>query len=665
MLRSTHSARWQIIPWLLLGCGAITLRAQSPMLPDQPAVRPGGDVREAARQGLAALAEGRDDEAAKLLVDAASVWLLTDVDSATAGGDQDLGRQVLIGAGQALRRLGKNDRALRHFERALAISTSLGEQVALRVAIARCQLETDQAALARAQCDALLSLRLNADQRMVVDQLLVAVALAEGNLAEARQRFDAATADPLAVTEHAAHWALLAERMGTRALAARESEMAETAFAWVLSHAPEDFSRETASLGIAWALTQRGDYSAASERFEAFLQTFPESPHRGRARLIFAGCLRRVGEDARAEAELRGIANETPGSAVAAKAVLESIRLQGVRPLDVRFIETLRQMLAAEAVDPAVLATALVTAAASDDGTLWDAAFARFVEHRQAGEWVGAALAGLSAVEREQAGSRAEGLAIAMLQRTEVDDSLPYEPGFEAIMRWIAAEGAWEVGAEAVGPAAAFEQRGELSTVSLRLLSESLLRSGRRAAARDCLEQLVTERQDTDFFTLLRRAELSVELDSKRESGERVAEVVGMAAGGEQVNLARMLEAQWAIRAARLDVARTRLGEILADEESDPQLRPRAQWLIGETHFLQRDFAAAIEAYRKVEPLDQEGIWTPLALVQAGRSFEQLGRTREARLCYRGLLQKFGESSPADVARTRLAELGDIDKQRR
>jgi TolA-binding protein len=72
---------------------------------------------------------------------------------------------------------------------------------------------------------------------------------------------------------------------------------------------------------------------------------------------------------------------------------------------------------------------------------------------------------------------------------------------------------------------------------------------------------------------------------------------------------------------------------------------------------LQQDFADAVEAYRRVEGIDPNGMWVAAAMVQAGKSFEQLGRTREAAVCYSNLLSRFADTSHAALARRRLAAI--------
>jgi TolA-binding protein len=86
--------------------------------------------------------------------------------------------------------------------------------------------------------------------------------------------------------------------------------------------------------------------------------------------------------------------------------------------------------------------------------------------------------------------------------------------------------------------------------------------------------------------------------------------------------------------------------------------------MIGETHLLQHQFKEAIDAYRLVDQIDAAGHWSAASLLQAGRAFEQLGRPRDAVICYTGLLRKFADSPHAQLARDRLALLGTTSKLR-
>ena len=96
---------------------------------------------------------------------------------------------------------------------------------------------------------------------------------------------------------------------------------------------------------------------------------------------------------------------------------------------------------------------------------------------------------------------------------------------------------------------------------------------------------------------------------------------------------------------------------MVRSSDSPPVLRARAQWEIGESFFMQRKFQEAIESYRKVEGLCTDGPHIAASLVQAGKSFEQLGLTRQAGDCYSALLVRFADSPHADEARRRMAAL--------
>jgi len=185
------------------------------------------------------------------------------------------------------------------------------------------------------------------------------------------------------------------------------------------------------------------------------------------------------------------------------------------------------------------------------------------------------------------------------------------------------------------------------------------MQTDRIKEAREWWNYVVDTREATDFPTLLRcaEAETSVGNDAAVAS-QRIA--LARAAAGEDrfhVSLVDLLAAELAIRRSQFQQARSLLENVVRSSETEAELRGRAQWLIGETYFLQQAFAEAIEAYRRVEGIDPGGQWTSAALVQAGKSFEQLGRTREAAICYGNLISRFAESPHAQLARRRMAAI--------
>jgi tetratricopeptide (TPR) repeat protein len=210
------------------------------------------------------------------------------------------------------------------------------------------------------------------------------------------------------------------------------------------------------------------------------------------------------------------------------------------------------------------------------------------------------------------------------------------------------------------------EQQQMFRTIDLeRLFAESWMQLGRSDQALVWWNHLVDVREQTDFATLLRCAESETAAGDQIERSQTRIDAAIAKAGDDPQNLAlaHLVNAQLAIRSADFDSSRQWLSRVVATSGLEPTLLGRAQWLTGETYYLQRRFDEAIEAYREVEKRDPEGAYVAAALVQAGKSFEQLGRTRQAAICYGHLLSRFADSPHAEPARKRLARMEPMPDQ--
>lgn len=238
------------------------------------------------------------------------------------------------------------------------------------------------------------------------------------------------------------------------------------------------------------------------------------------------------------------------------------------------------------------------------------------------------------------------------------------ERSVEAAARWAGRTERWsmlQLAAEEVD----LDTDPEKRTIHVdRLFAEAIFRSGRKEKALQFWNHVVDRRGADDFTTLLRCAECAVQVDeiakAERRLG-RVRELIDQdeSLSAQQKPLVDLLEADLAIRKLEFDRARTQLESVVRSAESSAMLRARAQWMIGETYLLQENYGDAIDAYRLVENLDPGGPYAAAALVQAGKAFEQLGRTRQASVCYGSLLERFADSSYANEARHRLSALPD------
>ena len=81
-----------------------------------------------------------------------------------------------------------------------------------------------------------------------------------------------------------------------------------------------------------------------------------------------------------------------------------------------------------------------------------------------------------------------------------------------------------------------------------------------------------------------------------------------------------------------------------------------AQWMIGETYFLQKDYANAIRSYHRVESLFGYPKWQAAALLQAGKCHEVRGEWKSAIELYSQILKDYPNNTFADQASARLRE---------
>lgn len=84
----------------------------------------------------------------------------------------------------------------------------------------------------------------------------------------------------------------------------------------------------------------------------------------------------------------------------------------------------------------------------------------------------------------------------------------------------------------------------------------------------------------------------------------------------------------------------------------------QAQWLIGESLFHQEKYAAAVEAFHRVDSLYSSAQWRAAAFLQAGKCQEHLGNRKQAAALYTQLIARFPDSELVTSARTRLELLG-------
>lgn len=496
--------------------------------------------------------------------------------------------------------------------------------------------------------------------------------------------------------------------LGAAGLRARQPTVALDAYRTYLDLTPSGPRVADAELGAAWAAANGAvPPRQAEQQLADFLKRYPDHHDAPYVIAARAKLLDSLGDAERAtEARIR-LASEY-GSSTAVESVLDDWILGATEatlpePIGKAWLNRLAAITAnrrqpseatASPIPLAVWRGLFVTALSSGHDDLWQATRdALLVVDRDgdltitildalSGEGDEATVSGDDAADGTQHSHVAQHLAIELLglivdhEGGSAPSSDPASPGTglppacESACRWAGLTNRWTlltlVADQVAPPELEVSELTPLRGVTIdRLLAESLMQTRRGQEATAWWAAILDVWDCDDFPTRLRGAETAVahaEIDVARR---RLAAAHEVAEDEFSLSLVQMLEAELAIRAARLDEARDRLSAVVRGTETAAELRPRAQWMIGETYFLQERYADAIDAYRRVDNLDADGDWAAAALLQAGKSFERLNRPRDAATCYSALLSRFAHLPHADPARARLAQLRGDDTLRR
>jgi TolA-binding protein len=444
----------------------------------------------------------------------------------------------------------------------------------------------------------------------------------------------------------------IAFQMGRTLLSGGHPKLASQAY----HHAADlctDQQRATATLGIAWASVVEGSKPVeAAQRLSDFVQQYPEHADAPQATLMCARCLRQAGKDEQADQICLDALDQWPDSSIGAQVAQSYVQHRATEVPD-----PLRRWLMVQTHDGNHVtwdapATALALRIANHENRIEMAT--RLTRHLATVDESGQNVADL--LNRSDP-KNSELLATFLISPpTGIDVAAAPR---EAAARWAGRNQKWNLLSLAANSEAIHRLTAGRTPAVERLFAESLMQTGNTADAAAWWNHLVDVRQQDDFATLLRCAEAETAIGEDTElASERIAMARAASANDPlSIMLVDLLEAELSIRRSRFDEARSMLENVVRGIEVDARLRGRAQWLIGETHYLQHQFAAAIDAYRSVEGVDPSGTWVPASMIQAGKAFEQLGRTREAALCYGNLLGRFADSPYASAARQRMAAI--------
>ncbi|MEO9930892.1 tetratricopeptide repeat protein [Rhodopirellula bahusiensis] len=453
-------------------------------------------------------------------------------------------------------------------------------------------------------------------------------------------------------------------------------ELAQSTYQMVIGNGDSP-QLATARLGLAWCTAMSGkDDQAALTEIDQFLQHHSDHADVPSALLMRMSCQFRTGQSDSADQTLQKLLEQHSASGACLQAIVSHCGNHPLEPCDGPLADHLIQHAKKLTASPQFTSTLkpsaiglLVSAQRGDVGA--ESIYANAIATRdKTGDTTAAILEQLT---RNDFDADAQRIALRWISPVAAVDSKSGEDT-EAIItagvresacRWAGRSSNWSILAMAAKDEEAFfdgnEQTAELRGRNLhveRLFAEALLQTGDANSSLKWWQRIVDEGGADDFPTLLRLAETASSSGSITEAAQRIAAArAAISTTSPQSALVNLLAADVEIRQLNFDRGRSLLESVVRLGSADEDARGRAQWMIGETYYMQERFGEAIDAYRLVEGISGEGQWTAAALVQAGKSFEQLGRTREAAVCYSTLVRRFANSQHATGARRRLAAL--------
>ncbi len=608
------------------------------------------NAEERLRSGLTALAQGQNEQAAKLLG-----GLVAEQPQA------ECVARAMCGAGQALVRLGRHQEALEFFEGAIAKRDTSLRPLTLHVAASLAAVSAGLPLKAIEHCEMALALPEASSVHATLYPMLVKSLQAANRTPEAWERLQE-VAGFGQVNEH--DLAELALSLGLAAVTANEHAVATAALRWYLDHSTHVQNSPHAAEGLAWAkaLTLSDPVSAA-EALEKFVDQYPQSESAAQALVAAAAFRVQAKQTSVAAANLERLQRDYPKKTWRADqwgAIAETATAAGLNELAAEARKARFEGGNLSSSQSRLAAEALLDAARRNDQALWTAALGVLSQSDDPMS-VTRALKGIAEAELVPS------LDAAIQELIHEVDSKHSAQATRAACEFLAATQRWSL----LATQAERLNLQQADPVTARWIAEALHRQGQSKKAYAWTQVALADpglSKDIEF--MLRVAELAVQWDSLEQTNTVVdALIEQLKAPGEKARL-DLIRAEMEIRQAsqdslRFDAARKILESVARNPELDGALSARADWLIGETFFMQGRMEEAINAYRQVETHPGCQLYRPLALVQAGKCFERLGRWREAAQCYSGAVTQPDDRQSARVAQERLQAIQESAKRLR
>jgi cellulose synthase operon protein C len=430
-------------------------------------------------------------------------------------------------------------------------------------------------------------------------------------------------------------------------------------FTWLVERSGRKEYVDRGMSGLGWVQLKQGQLDQAAATFDRLIERQPETELLGRTIWARGYALEKLDRFDEAMASYRKVINESPRSPQRPQVMLAAARLHRRMEQHDQAV-AMYQRLTTEYPNDAGLDTTLFEwgRMLADLQRLDEAdSLMRRLRGELPGSRHWADATYYLAKRAEAAGNREEARRLVDQALAAKDVSGSSQQNLLALRcRLDAAEERWEDLARSAQQLLDKNPKDTLRRVAESWMAESLYHRADYKAAAARLDRLLrTPAADKEAWMAvipLRRAEIfaleknwteaeklasRIERDFPEYDGQYEADYL----------LGRSLAAQ-----GRFDEARGAYQKVIASKRgAKTETAAMAQWMIGETYFHQKDHAAAVREYLRVEILYDYPRWQAAALVEAAKCYEQLGRAGEAAKLYRRIVDKYPNTAFVDEAK--------------
>jgi TolA-binding protein len=419
--------------------------------------------------------------------------------------------------------------------------------------------------------------------------------------------------------------------------------------------------------GMAWLQWESGDGAAESaETFEQLLREFPESPLAAEAAMMRGQSLEKLGELNAAITMYQLVFEDYADSKHVAEALLSAARLHDQLEQDHDAERLLRRLIEPEgdlqAPDARVLGTAiyqlawvLVDMQREEEADRW---FERLRSDFPESEyWADATYRLAERATRAVDIDRADELAQEIIDSQSAPQMICHAHYLRGQL--AATQDRWADVVKQMGTVVHDYADSKLLLPAEYWLAEAYYRLRDHKAAEkwlDHLEQQVQGRTDPWIAMVpLRRAQVAAHQGRWSDAFQLAKSIATRFPNFERQYEADYLLGRYYARLADFEQARAAYRAVVRSATGGKtETAAMAQWMIGETYFLQNEFDLAIRAYYRVEGLYGYHRWRAAAILQAGKCHEMKGSWGEAMRLYARLLEEFPDTKFAPKASIRL-----------